>query len=200
MVDRRFYRSRYDAQQTLEQFAGQLRDQVELDAVGEVLVDVGRHEPSGPRLPASGSASGPVDEPDALARQASSSSGCRRRWSRHSSSGQSRVEEPLTPDIVLFPAAYLAFGAVRCADRRPPARQPDRPPVPWSRASSGVRPSRLFDIDRPPSRGRSRVKTWPDGSRPGASRFTLAPPLLLILLFPTGRLASTPVATRRPFW
>ncbi len=40
MVDRRFYRSRYDARQTLERFAGQLRDQVEVDAVGRSLVDV----------------------------------------------------------------------------------------------------------------------------------------------------------------
>ena len=40
LVDRRFYRTRYDASRTLQRFAGQVRDEVELDRLTQGLVAV----------------------------------------------------------------------------------------------------------------------------------------------------------------
>jgi hypothetical protein len=42
-VDRKFYRSRYDAQQTIERFSAQLRDDIDVDLLaGELLGTIGR--------------------------------------------------------------------------------------------------------------------------------------------------------------
>jgi len=42
VVDRRFYRSKYDTRKTLEAFSAQVRDETDLDALSDDLVGVVR--------------------------------------------------------------------------------------------------------------------------------------------------------------
>ena len=42
LIDRRFYRNKYDARKTLESFSAKLRDETDLDALSDVLVGVTR--------------------------------------------------------------------------------------------------------------------------------------------------------------
>jgi hypothetical protein len=97
------------------------------------------------------------------------------------------VDQPVAPDIVLFPAAFIAFGAVGALIL---ARQPDNTIGQLALLTGAVGSiTGLFDsVGRlaEPVQGQewaAWIATW-------GFPLTLAPPLLLILCFPTGRLAS----------
>jgi hypothetical protein len=101
------------------------------------------------------------------------------------------VDEPLTPDIFLFPAAFLAFGAVGALIlSRDPSHRIGRLAT---LAGFGGAVIAAFDsvarLAQPVT-----AQDWAGWIAAWAFPLTLAPPLLLVLVFPTGRLASRPWA------
>ena len=103
------------------------------------------------------------------------------------------VDAPLTPDIVLFPAAFLAFGAVGALIlSRDPSHRIGRLAT---LAGVGGSVTAAFDsIARlaQPVAGQD----WAGWIAAWAFPLTLGPPLLLVLAFPTGRLASRALVDR----
>src|SRR5687767_4204946 len=95
--------------------------------------------------------------------------------------------EPLTPDIVLYPAAYVAFGAVGALIvSRHPANPIGRLALLTGASGSVVALSDSIARSAQPVAGQE----WAAWLAAWGFPATLAAPLLLILLFPTGRLAS----------
>ncbi|MGZ8438968.1 MAG: hypothetical protein ACXWXR_10585 [Candidatus Limnocylindrales bacterium] len=95
--------------------------------------------------------------------------------------------EPLTPDIVLYPAAYVAFGAVGALIvSRHPANLIGRLALLTGVSGSVVALSDSVARSAQPAVGQD----WAAWLAAWGFPATLAAPLLLILVFPTGRLAS----------
>jgi hypothetical protein len=95
--------------------------------------------------------------------------------------------EPLTADIVLYPAAYVAFGAVGALIvSRQPSNRIGRLAILTGAAGSIV--ALCDSIAR--AGGPGPAQAWAAWVATWGFPATLAPPLLLILLFPTGQLAS----------
>lgn len=96
--------------------------------------------------------------------------------------------EPLTPDIVLYPVAYVTFGAVGALIvSRHPANRIGRLALATGALGSFVALCDSVARSAEPMPGQAWAAWFAAWGFPA----TLAPPLLLILLFPTGRLASS---------
>ena len=95
--------------------------------------------------------------------------------------------EPVTPDIVLYPAAYVAFGTVGALIvSRHPANRIGRLALATGALGSFVALCDSVARSVLPVPGQE----WMAWLAAWGFPVTLAPPLLLVLLFPTGRLAS----------
>lgn len=96
--------------------------------------------------------------------------------------------EPLTSDIVLYPVAYIAFGAVGAliVSRHATNR------IGWLALATGALGS-IVALSDSVARSVEPVpgQAWAAWFAAWGFPTTLAPPLLLILVFPTGRLASS---------
>ena len=97
------------------------------------------------------------------------------------------TDEPFTPDIVLYPAAYLAFGAVGALIvSRHPTNLIGRLALLTGATGSVVALSDSVARSAQQAAGQE----WAAWLAAWGFPATLAAPLLLILVFPTGRLAS----------